>query len=316
MVTRFNIFKNYVFIIFGIFIVGYIITIRLIITRLPRELPKIDSMEERMLYSLIPLCFITIVIIGILQYYKKLTNIAKTKFPLNIFNTIFKIYTKSLLGLDAIIKRKIPSKILGENLMRFTMFYTLYLTLTQKRIYTIIYLFFSFAPKFLFLFLFLYDVFYLKKFTYIYYYGWILIIPLIFNYLLFTLKEFSRHNLNRYLEVILLVIDNDDVLIENVNTILESCKKYAIQHYYNDANTVEFEPALYAQISDHYLTTNCITTDSEIDRVSFLRKKEFAVHRIVYTQMIIFDFICDKYAMLLNNLYYLSLGIIWIYIIS
>jgi hypothetical protein len=169
-------------------------------------------------------------------------------------------------------------------------------------------------PKIVFILLLIYDVFYLKKFTYMYYYGWVLLIPLIFDYILFTLKEFSIYNLDNYLKNILVVIDDDSILIESVETIVESCKKYAVDLYFNNM-TPEFAPALYSQISDKYLKHNNIFDENEINRVSYLRRKEFTTLRVVYTQTLIFGFMRDRYTALLNAFYFFCLAFAWLYII-
>ena len=315
MVMKLNILKENVFVIFGILIVGYILIIRLFINKLPRELPIIDSLFKFIFYCCIPLCFLVLAIIILLQYYKKLTKVSQTKLYVRILGSLSKFYWNSLLALDAVIKEKLPASILGENLLRFTKVYTNYVGLTKKFRYTAIFLLFVFVPKYLFLTLFLYDVFCLKKFTYIYYYGWLLLIPLAFNYLLFTLKEFSLHNLDRYIKMILLVIDDNDVLIEKVDFIIDSCTKLATEIYFDNNTNTQFVPALYAKICDKYLEDNNISDDAEIEFVASLRHQEFLLFRLLQTQMIIFNFIRERYNNILNSFYYICLALIWTFII-
>lgn len=308
-------FKKYIFILFGIFIVGYILFIRLAINKLPRNLPLIDSIFKFVLYSLIPLCFLFIAISLFIKHHKKKSVNIVPEYWLKKLNIVSVIYWKSLLSLNEFIVENTPPRFWGENLMQFSSVYTTYLGLKKKKYYIIIYILLAFVPKIVFLLLFLYDVLYLKKFTYIYYYGWILLIPLAFNYLLFTLKEFSEYNFDNYIKNILLVITDGDVLIENVEILIESCKKFAVELYFINTFTTRFYPELYAQICDKYLEDNNITDDNEIDRVSQLRREEFTTLRVVYTQMIIFGFICDRYNNILNSIYYAILAIIWFYII-
>ena len=163
METKLSIFKNYIFISFGIFIIGYILFVRLAINRFPRDLPVIDSTLKLIVFSVIPLCFLVLASTLLITKYKKSSNLLPEYLRKNL-NILSKLYWKSLLSLNTFIVEKLPSNIFGENIMRFSLAYTTYLRLTKIRFYDIIYIVINFIPKFIFVLLLIYDVFYLKKF--------------------------------------------------------------------------------------------------------------------------------------------------------
>lgn len=308
-----SIIKQYLFIWLGIVIVGYIISIRLLINKLPRELPTIVSWIEFCIYSLVPLCFLFLAIalmIGPKKTQKTLILMYLSKF----LNILSKFYWKSLLALDSIIKQKIPSEVLGYNLLRFAKIYADYYKLNNKKLFIKTFILFSFIPKYLFLLILIYDVFYLKMFNYIYYYAWLLLIPVAFNYLLFTLKEFFSFNLNHYIHNVFLVIDDNNLLVEDVDIILDSCTKVAFNIFHFNEKNVIFD-SLYGNISESYLKENHITDYREAESVKLLRYNEFVLFRLGYTQMVIFNLIRETFNTKLNVFYFLCLALVWLYVL-
>ena len=294
----------------GIIFILYILGIRLLRNKLPQELPVINSSLKFFMYILIPLgLFVAIFII----LYKKRNSNSKSWFT-NTLQNIITFYWQSLQLLDNTIKSKIPPEILGHNLLKISKIYATYLELTNKTLFLIFYITFNFMPKILFLLIFAYDVFYMKKFIYIYYNAWLLLIPSLFNYLNFTLKEFAEFNIDHYTKEILFIISKDNILISNPKDILNSIYQTAYQIFYHNRTEIVFME-LYVRLADLYCERNSILDEIEWNRVLSLRHNEFVLFRLLVGNYNLFMFIRKEYDSLLNSLYLFLYALLWIILI-
>src|SRR5579871_5365089 len=132
---------NYLLAFLGGICVSYILAIRLVITRLPKDLPQINNTVMAFIYGVIPLCFF---VMAIYPY----VNVTSAKHKNFFSQAILGFYSKSLKALNDIITKYMPSKYLGKNLLNFTKYYTAYLR--TKRSFLFLYCVFNLMPKILF----------------------------------------------------------------------------------------------------------------------------------------------------------------------
>ena len=306
-----SIIHRYIFILLGIFILCYIVSIRLLINKLPKELPIITTYLEKLIYTFIPLSFLLISIITFLSWYKSVTR--DSWIFSKIIEPVSSIYWKSLKALDAVIKDNISPKILGSNLLRFCKIYAQYYKLSDKRIYKITYILFNFVPKFLFLVIFSFDVLYKNKFLYTYYSAWLLLIPLAFNYFIFTLREFTEYNFDHYINNILDIVDEDNNYVKS-HMIVISCKfrSYAL---FIENKAIAFD-VLFSRIKTSYLSDNNISDSSTIAKVENERQNEFILFRLVRGHIAMLDVVKEMYGNILNAIYFFCLALLWFYVLG
>jgi hypothetical protein len=69
------------------------------------------------------------------------------------------------------------------------------------------------------------DVFYYHKFHYVYIWGWLLLLPSIYNYIVFTYKQFSEYNIDDF-NIDILAFFNDGKVM-STEDIIDNCNKHA-----------------------------------------------------------------------------------------
>jgi len=108
----------------------------------------------------------------------------------NQISTLFKAYYNSLKALDDFIKHTILVEHLGQILKSLSVIFIKIFTKVKSKKYIIIYTMLDLMPKIIFLIAFSFDL-YNHKFYYSYQLVGILFIPLLYKYILFTLREFT-----------------------------------------------------------------------------------------------------------------------------
>lgn len=305
--------KHNILILFGTFFVAYILSVRLLIERLPKALPMVHSLTEVFIYGFIITGFFMLGCINLILWYRK--NIIKKEqvslFYKRITNKIkilADIYWKSLRALDSIIKDNISSKVLGSNLLRFTKFYNKHINMRNRLSVFVIFFICDVFPKYLFLLLFFYDVIVLHMFNYIYASAWLLLIPLIFNYTIFTLKEFSEFNINLYNNEICDIFDDNFNIITSQDVI-----KTSILHANILLHEGKVEPSLiYIKLKEKYVKDK---NDEEILVSEISIAKNLFNYRLMRQHTEMFGNLHYRYGHLLNSLKFYSYSIIWFYIL-
>jgi hypothetical protein len=196
--------KQYFFILIGAIIVGVIVYPRLLQVRVPKEILYPLSILDFTLYFLFASLFFGISSYIEYTYHRIRFNMEFKNEGVwlgNIFNKWSKYYSDSLKAfnlflVEQIFKKKVP--------VTLDCFADLVLLLTSKKEfvienYILIYLFLDIFPRVVVLFFFGYDVLWLHEFRYIYKVGILLLIPLLFNFLLYNLEQYSKLNIEYFL---------------------------------------------------------------------------------------------------------------------
>jgi hypothetical protein len=283
-----NKIKNIIYIIIGLYFILMLFIYRLIIIRLPKDLDNINLI----------FCVIFI-IINFFCIYKTL----KSLFNLEVKNLKFMqylqhFYVNSMKNVDNIIKHKyLGPEILGKSLLYITTFFFKKINDNNS---IITFLVLDVLPKLIFIFIFIFDIYIKQQFCYIYSYGWILLLPLIFSYILYTFKEFALVNIQIIYKNHLIFYNNiyeiilyDDFIKALQKTSLNkinSLQEIAYITLINNTNE-KYQETLDFYINQLYIFINMYTSI-----IFFEQLKHLSLYKIF----------------LLMN--YLSLMCIWLYI--
>lgn len=175
--------KNIIYIIIGLYFITTPFISKLIILKLPRDLNQIN-----LIFSIV------FILINFFQLYKTLNSLFKIETKqLKCIINLQEFYIDAMKNIDNIIKHKyLGPDLLGKTLLQVATF--LYKKINDNN--SIITLFMcDILPKLCFIFIFIFDITIKQQLCYIYVYGWLLLLPLIFKYILFTFKEFALVNI-------------------------------------------------------------------------------------------------------------------------
>lgn len=181
------------FLIFGFVFLNYLLYIRVIKLRLPKEISKdlFTSSEFISLGMFLMLLVISgyFIIVNIRKILEKEGAFQKRWFmkPLSWVSNFFK---KSYFAVDHVIKEVIFYDYIGEILT--SLGYYLYRNFYDKQIY-LLSVFYIFPRIFVISMLFV-DVFYFKTFNYVYKFSFLLLIPLLADYVIYSLNKFWQDN--------------------------------------------------------------------------------------------------------------------------
>lgn len=310
------IIKNYLFIILGVIIVSYIFCVRILIDKLPKELPIIVTTAEIFLYIAIVLWFFLLSIFMLVIWYKRRKNtVLRNSYLECIVKPLLNFYWKCLESLDNLIKDNISPRILGKNLLRFSKYYNdkIIIAKDQRKILCM-YIFFVSLPGYLFLSIFFVDIIIIKKFVYIYKFAWLLLIPLSFNYIIFTFKEFSQFNINLYIKDICDIYYNNSREEVTVQEFLENSRLLCSLLYKNQE--IDDIPTLAAiNLKDSYLIKSNLSENDDISARVMIFAQNLMVFRNIYMHTIIFNGIHHIYGPILNSIKYFCYACIWLYIL-
>ena len=309
------IIKNYLFIILGIIIVGYIFFIRLFSNKLPKELPIIVTTIEVFFYIAIVLWFFFLSIFLLILWYKRQKNIVlRNSYLESRIKPLLNFYWKCLNALDNLIKDNISPRILGKNLLRFSKYYNnkIIIAKNQRKILGIYHCFVS-LPGYLFLSIFFVDSIIIKKFVYIYQFAWLLLIPFIFNYIIFTFKEFSQFNINLYLKDICDVYYNSNHEKVTVQEFLENSRLLCSLLY--ETQEIDIPTLAAINLKESYLTNSNLRENDDISTRAMFFAQNLIVFRNIYMHTLIFNGINQAYGLILNSVKYFCYGCIWLYIL-
>lgn len=207
--------------ILGSFIVTFIIYNRLFKLRIPRELSHTDNLYVICLNIEILIISSTLLFANLYLYYKYFTGNTEQKPVHPIIQKLQQLYnnpknpihlwTNSLIAFDMMIKNQIP--FYDEHKDYLMVFFTFIGKLFCKHSKTSIFclLFIIILVQSIVLTSFFIDVIFFHKFYYFYKILWLLLIPVIISYLLYSLKIFVNTNLESLEEILCLkIIKTDD----------------------------------------------------------------------------------------------------------
>lgn len=193
--------KFYFLALFGFIFINYLIYLRLVKVRLPKELTQ-ELFNCGDFFTLGIFCLLML-----LSAFLVLLNLRKilgknAKFKENWFTKLLVVFSNfqknSYLAVDHIIKEVILYDYIGEILTSFGNY--LYRNFSENQQYFLI-LFYILPRIFVMVFL-LFDVFYFKKLDYVYKFSFLLLFPLIVDYLMNSLNKFWKDNAKIFGEVL------------------------------------------------------------------------------------------------------------------
>jgi len=199
---------NSIYIISGLIIISFLLYNRILFKRLPRDILNEISLDVSVFYIL---CFIISFILLILNSYylynklvlKKELNPNKylIKFITHKYNPL-NLITKSLVSLDTFIKNHTPRY--NEN-FSYADYYTLKLgqLLFKYKKYTVFSFFIiKFFSEITLCVLFLIDIIIFNQFKYFYNNLWLLLIPMLLTYIIYSINVFLKVNLDGISEIL------------------------------------------------------------------------------------------------------------------
>lgn len=207
--------KKYLLIIIGFIIIIVFIWNRVLRERLPRDIP----FNLSWVYLLI-----LIIIISIHLYV--IYNFIRKHFKLHVLNSykIDKIYIPLIL-FDTFLKERIISEKTTKKLILLLIKYSDKSLAYSRSIYFLWHIFQILVPLMLFI-----DVFYLKKITLFYKTLWLLLFPLIYKYLQYSLDNHYKRQcdiLDQHIAIqwdnppSYLILEDEDHIIIDTNTYIE-----------------------------------------------------------------------------------------------
>lgn len=271
-----NILKNILYITVGIyFILSPLIYKLLLILRLPKTI--LDIPFSLALCSSSLFIFFSLIIIQRLYFSLKEETLIAKKFKLYISNPLKQLYFDSLTLIDNYIKHTLLGpQILGESLKSITIY--LNKTLTEKSL-RIMFFLFDIFPKIIFLVLLILDILYYHQLKYIYLFGMLTLVPMIFRYLIYTFKEFALHNIKYSLNYLCFYTqDYIELSFEDIldNFLTNSYQQSIIPHYIKHVTLKETlaNEAYFDNVLDTYLDQFHIFTQlyNNIDFLEHLKK--------------------------------------------
>jgi hypothetical protein len=302
--------KNNIFITFGIFIISYIVYIRIILVRLPKELPTQPDLLQYVSYSLIASIFVYLFIYTSYRLYQKYSNKTSTKesffihwFKHHIFNLVLDWYYNSLKAFDDYVKHTLLGKDLGQWLKTFGSSITSRVTRKSNK-FLVVYLLFDIFPKYVILLVFTLDVCYFHEFHYTYKLAWVLLIPLLYKYIVFTYKEFSEHNIIGMATDVFVVKYKD-----GTHMTIEEVIIYILEEDF----TKRFK-VYYVELTDE-LKQICYDNGGDITATIDYHSKAFILFATIRSYVELLTLVQAKYNLLLNFIRYGIYSILWIYIL-
>jgi hypothetical protein len=309
-----SIIKQNLFITAGILITLYICYLRLIITRLPKDISIKATIVETICYLLITICFVSLFLYTIYKLYKIIYNKSfktSNNIVVILFKYILQIYTGCLTALDNYIKHTLLQTHLGYYLKTISIVCNKIFNNKRSVNFAIAYFSLDLFPKIFLLLCFTLDT-YNHKFNYIYQFACLLLIPLIYRYLVFTFREFSEHNIAQINGVILIYKFHSGAIM-TTQDIIDTCKG------------ITFEDDIYASqipgytvrvvdLSQEFKQTY-MTPDDNLSETLIFYSDQFTFFQKVRRNVDILEKIQVKYDIYFNLIRYLLYSILWLYIL-
>lgn len=301
--------SNFNFIIVGLSIILLYIYSRFIVTKLPKDLVIQPEMIISLAYTCIFITFAFLTILSIYSWYKLRYNIKKTNILIDYFkrhlSNIMKFFYKSLKSIDDLVKHKIMVNHTGRLLKSFGLRLNHFFYSTISKKYLIIYLACNVIPRLCVLFIFSVDILILHKFQYIYKAVFLLIIPLVYNYLVFTYKEFSEYNIHGMLQNVLIFRFKDKSIMTTQDMIDFTLDDESKPHRYT---------AMPVELSEE-LTQLCYDRNHDITYTLAYYLPQFQTFIKLRKIVSIFEILHAKYNIYFSIIRFLLYTLLWLYIL-
>lgn len=208
-------------IVLGLAITIYIIYFRLIFNRTPRELYENINVYYIILYFIITVMMLILFLSNIIKLFHKINN-NTIKNESMILEYLYKIYSnqlnpliywsKSLIAFDAFIKNNTfqydSRKTYADHIIeRIGLLLSTYNRLSIPLL-TILHI----LPQLIVCISFFIDVIIQNKFFYFYKTLWLLIIPMLISYLIYSIAQNLMTNIESLNETLLIVADNNEII--------------------------------------------------------------------------------------------------------
>lgn len=295
---------NKLYILLGAFIVCYILFIRLIWKRLPKELST-DLPEYLMLfYLLIISMFIVLIIINIFHLFNK------TIHPNKGLKIISQFIQECLYTFDEYIKNKDYTYFsLGSLLQSFCSVYVYCVNRNSFKKHRYLLVLFDILPKVIMASVFLFEIIFMHKINYFYKLSGLLLLPLVFNYVIYTLKDFCTRNLEIF-DTILCITDINDNIVDMKDYCRQKCYFYLTRG--NRGSTVFF-----ARLSKTFINENVTKSyDEKATLYHFMEVLDVFIQ--VKEQLFVLYYIKERWLYInifINIIIYLLYIISWAYTI-
>lgn len=225
MVQKLIMIKSKLYFIIGLILIISLFYYRVLKIHIPKSIFELNMfliVFTTILYSIKTLVLL-IKLIKLRYFPKKKPNELLQKlyhkyvYPLNI------IIDLSYKSIDSYVKDKmLGPKLLGLNLKNL-MHFLLNNIGNKHSYYKALFIVFDIIPKTSILMIFGIDIIFFNKLENIYLFSWIILIPLIFKYIIFTLKEFAEYNIILILDNYLLITSNTPMYVMNAEDIINEC---------------------------------------------------------------------------------------------
>jgi hypothetical protein len=309
--------KNFLMGVLGFIIIFYYIYLRLILVRLPKNLSQNLDLIDILFLTIIIAIFAFLTIYNYCYYfnlkYTIITNNPNFKQNIilgikNLVTAIKKNFFYCLTTVDNLIKHEMLKNNLGIGLKKGIKFIYTKINFMYKSSsgFYIFYFAFDFLPKMIVLTSFIFDLFLYSKFDYVYKLSFLLIIPLIFNYILFTYKEFAEFNIN---------LLNIDVIYFKFHdgTIMST------DDHIQEATILEFDPKEpfrfnVVELSEEF-KTHCYNTNDNITETILFYSEQFGFFKKIRRDIAIFDLYKAAIGIPFNIIRFFIYFLLWSYVL-
>lgn len=288
-------FKNNLLIFFGFFLVLLLLWNRLIRTRLPTELNSNLNKLTIFIYTFLLVCILIAFFYNILlllkssAHKKNAFSILWGKLYLLPYNPLH-IINNSLTALDAFIKNNMPIYNAHQSYGDFFI-ETLGLKCSKytKTSLLILYLF-KLVPQLFVCFLFFLDVTYFHRFDYFYKSLWLLILPIMMSYIIYSLRTLIVTNLDSLDSIMIFKVKLNDFTTEYINLTPEIIDRdfnhITVYQWYNVVkNTKPGEYLCYNSFTENY-RKNFSTAEEEQLTINYcleFLQKAFNIYQFLET---------------------------------
>ena len=319
------ILKNFLFGFVGFLIISYLFYTRLILVKLPKNLSPNLSFGEILILIILILIFFLLFLSNSYKILKLFFNedhkqkhffkdsVIFTWIRTQLNTYIISAYWNSLKTLDHFIKHILVKNYIGKNLKIFAKSIIHYCKLESlfSNNFLYIYLILDIMPKFIVLCLFIIDVFIKHKFHYVYLCSWLLLIPLIYKYFLFTFKEFAEATMNAInINYIYTKFHNGDIMYTE-DHITECIKN--IEFRFDKTNFEPFEVNVIALAEN---VKEACTSEEDVVETLFFYGNQFAFFTQIRRNVAIFESFNENFGIPFNIIRYLFYTLFLIYVLN
>lgn len=208
--------------LFGFIILIYLLYRRLLKEHLPKQIVPTDDFLIISYNMCVCAATVALACLNVYSFFKFLSKKEQSESNNLIIIKLKKIYesqrnpinliSKSLIAFDIFIKNQINNDFLDKSIMFITHYFCKY-----KRLFIYSFIFITLIIQSIVSISFFIDIFIMQKFYYFYKMSWLLIFPLIINYLFYSLKVFLDANFTSLEDVLTLKIAKTSDYLQKQN---------------------------------------------------------------------------------------------------